>query len=251
MKNSLLLFFVLLASLNFAQQNESKVKILDALKNNEIDVSITGSYVPNRYNNDLDKSGVHYGKCMDLLIANKSNSFKEIDLNVGTSLIPEDTSFQIMYVTKSVKIPLKPNAISNSNIYAMCGEISKYPPLYGVKYSVGEISSDSTIILTLKHIEKELLQNMVGQHLLWSITDDATNEQLIKYGADSNSLSKVNEARSTIFPSVNKLESAELKPAYMKVNKIRFYALVTYTIVVSGFMVYAIARTTINKEVST
>ena len=51
-------------------------------------------------------------------------------------------------------------------------------------YQVGNIA-DTNVLNAIAIIEREYLQNIIGQHFLWSITDNASKEELLKYGADT------------------------------------------------------------------
>lgn len=82
----------------------------------------------------------------------------------------------------------------------MCGEIHDKAPYAGVMYQLGEMA-DSNLLSTIKVIEREYLQNMIGQHMMWAVANQVNKDELVKYGADSISLN-----RTASFLSANKID---------------------------------------------
>jgi len=244
-----LLFLLVISGLKAQtdSSNYSVISLKQAIAEHKVKTAITGSYNPRRYYRLSDGNGLHYGRCMDVVLESQSDTFVVLKLDAGFSLIPEDSSFQTMFVTKTIEFPLYPRQTIPFNIYAMCGEIHDAAPHYGVRYSLGEMA-DTGLLTTIKLIEREYVQSMIGQHMLWAVANQASKEDLVKYGADSASLSKVNVLLSEnnigcpLTQENRRSERKESqKPAYMKVSKLLFYAGITYTILVTaGFIFLAV-----------
>jgi hypothetical protein len=163
------------------------ISIHEAIEKNMLELKINGLYEPFRFEEIIDKNGMHYGKCMALYSKSNIDSFVLIKLDCGTELIPTDTLFQTMIVTKSVEFPLYPYETFNTLIYAMCGELHDNPPFVKSSYKIGALADSNTVKLA-QYFEKRYIQNMIGQHALWAYTDKASFKELEKYGADSASI---------------------------------------------------------------
>lgn len=232
------------------------IPLNQAIEENKVKTYVTGSFNPKQYYRHSDGNGVHYGRCMDLILESNLDTFIVLKLDAGYSLIPDDSTFQTMFITKSVEFPLYPNSTIPFSTYAMCGEIHDKPPFYGVKYSLGAIAN-SSVLKTIQVIEREYLQNMVGQHMIWSVANNASKAELVKYGADSISLLRttntlksngidcklVNEMKQNKPPSI-------VAPAYIKIKKLTFYLGISYMIIISAGMIFLAAKRYVGKDVS-
>ncbi len=252
MKSQLIASLLLLQSLLLCARSDSTkytiISLKQAIEEHKVKTHITGSYNTRKYLQPSDGDGLHYGKCMDVFLESEIDTFVILKLDAGYSLIPDDSSYQTMFVTKTIEVPLYPRATVPYNIYAMCGEIHDKAPYSGIKYSLGTMV-DTNLLFTIKLIEREYLQNMIGQHLLWSVANQASKDELIKYGADSVSLAKVtselkdNNISCTLLKEGNtKPKQEELKPAFMKVKRITFYAGISYMIIITAGFIYLATR---------
>lgn len=228
------------------------IPLKQAIEENKVKTYITGSYNPKQYYRYSDGNGVHYGRCMDVIIESHLDTFVVLKLDAGYSLIPEDSTFQTMYVTKSMEFPLYPNSTIPFSVYAMCGEIHDQPPFYGVKYSLGALA-DSLVLKTIEVVEREYLQNIVGQHMVWAVANSANKAELVKYGADSISLDKTISTLQANYINcslVNELGVGKVdsKPAYMRVKRVTVYSGIAYMLVITSGMIFLAVRRYTRKE---
>lgn len=229
------------------------ISLKQAIGEKKVKTFITGSYNPKQYYRLSDGNGVHYGRCMDIILESQLDTFVVLKLDAGYSLVPEDSTFQTMYVTKTAEFPLYPNSTILFNTYAMCGEIHDKAPIYGVRYSLG-IMADTVLRSTIDVIEKEYLQNMIGQHMLWAVANNASKSELEKYGADSISLLRTTHLLTSskidckLVGESSKNSDAVLKPAYMKVKRINLYLCFSYTIIVTAGLIFILLRRFIRKQ---
>ncbi len=258
MRACLIVAFIVMRYTNsFAESDTlgyTTVSLKEAIENKLVKTAITGSYNPKNYYRFDDGNGVHYGRCMDVILESQLDTFIVLKLDAGYSFIPEDSSFQTMYVTKTQEFPLYPNSTIPFSTYAMCGEIHDRSPIYGVSYSLG-VMADSVLQRTIAVIEREYLQNMIGQHMLWAVANNASKDELIKYGADSVSLAKTatNLSANNISCSLTKeteIKNVKVKPAYLRMKRITFYLGITYMVVVTAGIIFVLAKRYVRKGVS-
>jgi len=173
--------------LSFGQEQPNKKRTVlpmrEAIDKGLLDVKISGASDPRIFHEVVDSDGVHFGKCMAVILKSNIDTLVLLKIECGTELIPFDTTFQTMIVTKSVELPLYPDQTYATRIYAMCGQIHDDPPYIGSIYRVGELSDSNTVKLAT-YFEKNFIQNMIGQHALWAYTDEADFKELERYGAD-------------------------------------------------------------------
>ncbi len=246
MRFLLVVFLLIVSNAMFALEEKatySVIPLMEAITHKKVKCMVTGSYNPNKYLPVCDNSGMHYGKCMDVVIESLLDTFIVLKLDAGTSLVPDDSSLQTMYVTKSVELPLYAKRTIPYNIYAMCGQMHDQSPYYGAVYKVGKLA-DSIVLNAVRIIEQEYLQNIIGQHFLWSITDNASKEELIKYGGDSVSLNrtckllKSNNISNRLTQELDiQNTNSNVKPAYMTIKKLYFYAGILYSLLITGGLV--------------
>jgi hypothetical protein len=195
-RNALLLLFLGSFQTVYSQEENMTrppvIPLREALDKKMVDITIMGAYDAALFYEVIDRDGLHYGKCMTFIISSTTDSTVMLELECGTELIPDDSLFQTMIVTKTVLFPLGPGARYPVKIYAMCGQMHEMPPVVQSFYSVGQLSDSNTVTLA-RYFEKNYIQNMIGQYALWAYTDSAGPEELITYGADSSSLEMVRE----------------------------------------------------------
>jgi hypothetical protein len=199
MKNKLklklkILLTVIAVSTNlwsFGQEQQNKkppvLPINEAIDKGLLELQLLGASDPRIFHELVDGDGVHFGKCMAIILKSNIDSLVLLKIDCGTELIPFDTTFQTMIVTKTVELPLYPNQTYATRFYAMCGQIHDDPPYVKSTFKVGELSDSNTVRLA-QYFEKNFIQNMIGQHALWAYRDEADVKELEKYGADSLTL---------------------------------------------------------------
>lgn len=217
---SLFLFLGVLCNA-FAQDSlETKkpavIPINEAIDKGMLELKITGASDPRMFYEVIDQEGVYYGKCMIVILKSKIDSTVVLKLDCGTLLVPADDSVQTMIVTHDAEFALYPNTTYATHFYAMCTQFHDGIPMVETPFRIGETANSNLVKLT-KYIEKSLMQNMVGQHAVWAVTDQVTFKDLEKYGADSISI----ELTKGILDSVNintKLNPIEIRNAETESN---------------------------------
>jgi hypothetical protein len=172
--------------IGFGQENRepSVLPINEAIDKGLLELRISGAYEPQIFSEVVDKDGVHYGKCMAIRLKSNIDSLILLRIDCGTELIPFDSTFQTMIVTKNIELPLYPGQIYSTKFYAMCGQILYDMPYIESTYKVG-VLADSNIVKLAEYFDRNFIQNIIGQHALWAYTDEADLNDLEKYGADS------------------------------------------------------------------
>ena len=177
--------------LSFGQErgvNKPTVLLINEATNKGLlQLKITGAYDSRIFREVVDGDGLHFGKCMAIILESNIDSLVLLRIESGTELIPSDTTLQTMIVTKTVEFPLFPYQSYATRFYAMCGQIHDAPPYFESTYKVGELADSNTVKLA-QYFEKNFIQNMIGQHALWAYTDEADLNELEKYGADSSTI---------------------------------------------------------------
>lgn len=169
-----------------------ELSINEAIDKGMLELKISGAYDSRIFYEVLDKDGVHYGKCMAIILKSKIDSFVLLRLDCGTQLIPVDTSVQTMIVTQKVVFPLYPKETYATRFYAMCGQLHDAAPTIETTFRIGKLA-DTTLVNLANYLGDNYVQNMYGQHAMWAFTDQADFEELKKYGADSLSIVKTKE----------------------------------------------------------
>ena len=260
MKGSLFASILLLLKIGLIAQTDSSqymvISLKQAIEEHKVKTLITGAYNPQRYYRLSDGNGLHYGRCMDVVLESQLDSFIVLKLDAGYSLIPKDSGFQTMFVTKTIEFPLFPRRTVPFSMYAMCGQIHNAAPYSGVMYSLGEMA-DTSLLPTIKLIEHEYLQNMIGQHMLWAVANQVGKEELIKYGADSVSLRLTTNLletnhieRKLVKNAKNEREKVVIKPAYITVKRITLYAGVSYMIIITAGLIFLGVKRYVRKSIN-
>jgi hypothetical protein len=189
--------FVSYSQDTLSNKKPTELSFAEAIDKGMLDFKISGSYDPRIFREILDLNGVHYGKCMAIVMGSKIDSLVLLRLDCGTQLIPSDTSFQTMIATQEAIFPLYPNKIYTTRFYAMCGQLHDASPDIGTTFSIGELA-DTGLVKLANYLGDNYIQNKPGQHALWAYTDQADFAELKKYGADSLSIAITKEILYTV-----------------------------------------------------
>jgi hypothetical protein len=184
--------FNLKAQDSLNNRKPTEFSINEAIDKGMLDLKISGAYNPSIFLEVADNDGVHYGKCMTMILKSKIDSGILLRLDCGTQLIPFDTSVQTMIVTQKAVFPLYPNKTYATRFYAMCGQLHDAAPYFEKTFRIGELA-DTGLVKLANYLGDNYIQNMIGQHAMWAYTDEADFEELKKYGADSLSIAKTKE----------------------------------------------------------
>lgn len=188
----ILITFNLNAQDTLNNRKPTELSINEAIDKGMLELKISGAYDPRIFYEVVDKDGVHYGKCMAIILKSKIDSVVLLRLECGTQLIPVDSSVQTMIVTQKAVFPLYPNETYATRFYAMCGQLHDAAPNIETIFRIGELA-DTGLLKLANYLGENYIQNMLGQHAMWAFTDEADFEELIKYGADSLSIDKTKE----------------------------------------------------------
>lgn len=182
-------FSVFFCSFSFSQEaeNSKRISLKEAVEKGYVSMTLKGALDRMIILEVIDKDGIHYGKCMGIILENKTKENYTLTLAAGTELIPFDSTYQTMIVTKQVEFPLPEGCLYVSRFYAMCGEIHDYSPSLESNYSIGNLA-EKNIVRLANFFDKNYIQNMVGQHALWAYTDNVGLSELMAYGATVHSL---------------------------------------------------------------
>lgn len=176
----------------FAQPTPTPIR--EAIDKGFIECNVIGAYEPQRFSETIDGDGMYFGKCLLIVLKSKVDSLLVLKLESGLLMIPtEDTAVQTMLVTHAVEFIVHPRSSNISKFYAMCTEFHNAAPSILVDFKIGEMA-ESNLIKLAKYIERMHLQNMIGQHAVWAITDQVSELDLIGYGADSLSIQLTKDA---------------------------------------------------------
>ena len=249
---------VMTTLLSFGQESQSKkptvLPINEAIDKGLLELKISGASDPRIFHEVVDRDGVHFGKCMAIILKSNIDSLVLLKIDCGTELIPFDTTFQTMIVTKTVELPLYPNQTYATRFYAMCGQIHDDPPYTESIYKVGELSDSNTVKLA-QYFEKNFIQNMIGQHALWAYTDEADYKELEKYGADSLTIALTQNIlndlsiRTTLNPEK---QTEEALPANtITVSKYLIYGSSGLVLLLLTTTFYLLVRRRRNEEINT
>lgn len=184
--------FNLKAQGTFNKRRPAELSIYEAIEKGMLECKITGAYDPGIFYEVVDKDGVHYGKCMAIILKSKIDSVVLLRLDCGTQLLPVDTSVQTMIVTHKAIFPLYPNETYATRFYAMCGQLHDAAPDITTTFRIGELA-DISLVKLANYLDDNFVQNMIGQHAIWALTDQADFKELKKYGADSSSIARTKE----------------------------------------------------------
>ncbi len=163
------------------------IEIQEAIDNNKIEYSITGSWDYNDPKEYLDSDGQYFGKCMTITIRNKYNDTIPLSIPNGLLLMCDDTTVQDMLITKPMFVYLFPRQKKTFQLYAMCSEIHDAMPGKQKKYKVGKMANGDLVRIAYK-IDEMFMHNIVGQGAVWACSDNATENDLRTYGATDASL---------------------------------------------------------------
>jgi len=172
---------------SLSSKRPQEISMKEAIEKGMLEYRISGLYDPRNFDEVVDKDGVHFGKCVVIILLSKIDSIILLRLDSGTELIPDDSSVQTMIVTHKAILALYPKQTYATRLYAMCGQLHENAPTAMDNFKVGELA-DSSIVKLATYLNDNYIQSMVGQHALWACTDRATFEDLKKYGADSASI---------------------------------------------------------------
>jgi hypothetical protein len=229
-------------------KNEKKITVIplqEAIEKKMLELKIFGAYDPEIFHEVIDRDGAHFGKCMAIFLKSNIDSLVLLKMDSGTELLPFDSLFQTMIVTKSVELPLYPGREYTTHFYAMCGQLHDAPPYLEATYQLGALSDSNTVKLA-QYFDKNYIQGMIGQHALWAYTDKADFKELTNYGADSLSIALtaaiLNDLsiETKLNPKKPKLEAPPVET--IQVTKLMVYGIIALLLLLLTTSVYLIMK---------
>lgn len=220
-----LINFNLNAKDKLSNRKPIELSINEAIDKGMLELKISGAYDPSIFYEVLNNDGVHYGKCMAIILKSKIDSLILLRLDCGTKLIPFDTTVQTMIVTQKAIFPLYPNEIYATRFYAMCGQLHNASPNIETTFRIGDLAEERIVRLAT-YLNDNYIQNMLGQHALWAFTDQAENEELLKYGADSLSIEKTKEILNNLNLETKLTPKNDTKKLKYKISLNRYYVFI-------------------------
>ncbi|MFN6378921.1 MAG: hypothetical protein ACK4WD_06585 [Flavobacteriales bacterium] len=166
---------------------QSTILIQDAVHKEIIEYEMSGSWNQDDKQLFLDADGQYFGKCMTIDLKSKVDSAIWLYLVNGLMLMCEDTATQDMIITKPIYVKLEPKKSKTVQLYAMCSEIHDGIPHKLTKYKFGDMADNNLVAIT-NAINDMFMHNVVGQGAVWAYTDNATEEDIRKYGATDASI---------------------------------------------------------------
>jgi hypothetical protein len=191
MRTLLTLLILVTGYFNLFGQNQptDAIEIKSAIDSSLINVEIEGFYGKSKFR-PVDNTGSYFGQCITITIENETDSILIIEMPVGSILKCKDTTVQDMIITKQFALYLYPKRKKGFLMYAMCGEISDAAPGAGIFYDYGGLAS-SEVVKTAQMIQEKNIQNIIGQHTMWAVRNDADSTKLLHYGATLSSLQTI------------------------------------------------------------
>lgn len=182
----MLLVFVWIGVAVLSADAQDTISVQDALKAGLVALEIEGYHGYESKFKSTKPSSSHYGECIALSAKGKGDSALVLRLPVGSVLIPGDSSYQNMIVTRTAFIDLNREDDMQRflKLFAMCGEIQDKSPHRGIFFEYGGLA-DSLTVEMARTIESADQQDRFGQVALWSVTDHDKVGRIAKLMRDS------------------------------------------------------------------
>lgn len=116
-------------------------------------------------------NGGAVGKCLTLQLINRLNEPLDITVDPGLIFTPCDTNFQHLVAVGGEAIVLQPNERAQLKLQTFCGKSYARGPLPDMQYDFWK-QGDSVMIKVSSYITQHLLFNNIGQHAIWTLTNN-------------------------------------------------------------------------------
>ncbi len=178
---------LLLVLSGFYLKAQDTISVKEALDRGLVELEIEGHHGYGSKFKSTKPSSSHYGECIALGAKGKGDSTLVLRMPVGSVLIPGDSSYQNMIITRTAYIDLNREDDMERflKLFAMCGEIQDKSPHRGIFFEYGGLA-DSLTVEMAKTIEAEDQQDRFGQVALWSVTDHDKVNRIAKLMRDSS-----------------------------------------------------------------
>lgn len=133
--------------------------------------------------NILSKGG-HEGSCINMSLANQTNTPLTVKVESGRNLQSLDTNKQDILIVKEEIFVLAPNQKQTKDVFGFCSQSHKSSPSSGEEYKVGEMKDKSTIQLT-EYLAKNEYPLSAMQSAIWVMTNNRRVEGIFHQNRDS------------------------------------------------------------------
>jgi hypothetical protein len=141
--------------------------------------AIASKYIACNFENN--RGTTHYSKCLLAHISNKTAKMLTVQVDNGSQVIPEDSSYQNLIVTQNVFVTLNPYETKDVAINAMCTEPSDKAPYNNVMHYNLVKSADGVMKSVVDMIDKNNYFNSEGQQAVWCVAKDRSLDEISGY----------------------------------------------------------------------
>jgi len=137
-------------------------------------------------------TGGAQGECLNLSIKNNTSLFINIKIDHALIFRPSDTNYQDLVAAGGNLLALQSKTTKSIQLQTFCGKSYARGPKPNLKYNFYK-QGDETMIGVAKLIVEKKLYNSIGQHAIWSLTnnhslsgiysarDTGNSKELVKY----------------------------------------------------------------------
>ncbi|MBU6205963.1 MAG: hypothetical protein KJS45_11320 [Bacteroidetes bacterium] len=129
------------------------------------------------------------GECIELQVKNHSSVYREITLQPGQFLMPEDSNEQRMMNTLAYSFKLQPGQTMTERITAFCSQASKGSPSSTKSFKLLNKATGNLLLLA-QFIGQHQYKSVDAQEAVWVLTNNHNVNSLLNNG---------NEESSTLF----------------------------------------------------
>jgi hypothetical protein len=141
--------------------------------------AIASKYIEVNFENN--RGTTHYNKCLLAHISNKTAKVLTIQVDNGTQVTPDDSTYQNLIVTQNVFVTVNPNGTQDITINAMCTEPSDRAPYNDVMHYKMAKNADGVMKAVVDLIDKKNYFNGEGQQAVWCVAADRSLDAIAGY----------------------------------------------------------------------
>lgn len=136
---------------------------------------------------EIRGSAGYYGDCIEIEVEQKTATDVTINVEMLTKLIPLDSDYQMMIISKSQTISLTYQGhIQTVSVYGFCAQMHKTMPTASITFTVSSTlystSSNVGKVLAYLQTNTSYLSKSAGQCAIWACTDGPTEVDIGHYG---------------------------------------------------------------------
>lgn len=146
---------------------ETTYPLSEALQKKLVSVQISGA----RPDTSMVYSSSHHGPCLAMTLVNKSGTNLKLQMDYGFKLVPGDSSYQTMLLTRAFTANLSAGQKKDYRLYAMCSEAHDKGPSPIAAFSIGARATGYLLGLS-ELIHRKNYQTDAAQNAVWCLTDN-------------------------------------------------------------------------------